>query len=221
MATPLTRRFVEDLLRAVDLPDPVVEFGALQVEPGQDGDLRPLFAGRPFTGTDLRPGPGVDRVEDLRALTLADGTVGTALCLDTLEHCADPPLACRELARVTARGGVCVIASVMLFGIHGYPDDFFRFTPQGFQAMLEAGFDDVWTCGVGDPGIPTFVLGVGAKGRRLGLTLDRLPQVAAAQREYDDARGQVRLGPFRYRPRQLAREVAPELWRLARRRPGR
>jgi SAM-dependent methyltransferase len=218
MATPLTRRFVEDLLRAVELPDPVVEFGALQVEPGQDGDLRPLFAGRPFTGTDLRPGPGVDRVEDLRALTLADGSVGTALCLDTLEHCADPPLACRELARVTAPGGVCVIASVMLFGIHAYPDDFFRFTPQGFRAMLEPGFDDVWTCGVGDPDIPTFVLGVGAKGRRLDLGLERLPQVAAAQRAYDDARGQVRLGPLRYRPRQLAREVVPELWRILRRR---
>ena len=53
----------------------------------------------------MREGPGVDRVEDLRALSFRDGSVGTALCLDTLEHCADPPQACRELracARPTA-----------------------------------------------------------------------------------------------------------------------
>ena len=76
------------------LPEPIVEFGSMQVEPGQPNDLRRLFAGRDFTGTDMRPGPGVDRVEDLRALTYPDASVGTALCLDTLEHCADPLAAC-------------------------------------------------------------------------------------------------------------------------------
>src|SRR3982074_329082 len=113
MAQPITRDFLSDLMAVVDLPEPIVEFGSLQVEAAQDGDLRPLFAGRDFTGTDFRPGPGVDRVEDLRALTFADGEVGTALCLDTLEHCEDPVQACRELARVVRPdGGVCVISSV-------------------------------------------------------------------------------------------------------------
>ena len=46
---PLLRDFVTDALALVETPDPVVEFGSLQVEPGQDADLRPLFAGRPFT----------------------------------------------------------------------------------------------------------------------------------------------------------------------------
>src|SRR6476469_9346489 len=162
MAQPLIRAFVTELAGMLELPAPVMEFGALQVESGQDGDLRPLFAGRDFVGTDLRAGPGVDRVEDLRALTFGDGTVGTALCLDTLEHCDDPPQACRELARVTALdGGVCVISSVMLFGIHGYPNDYFRFTPEGFRALLSP-FDDVWVAGVGDPNIPFQVVGIGA-----------------------------------------------------------
>src|SRR5207247_792573 len=117
----------------VETPDPVVEFGALQVEPGQDADLRPLFAGRPYLGTDLRPGPGVDRVEDLRALTLADGSVGTALCLETLEHCEDPFAAGRELARVVADGGVCLVSTPLMLGIHGYPNDYWRFTPEGLR----------------------------------------------------------------------------------------
>jgi hypothetical protein len=61
VAQRLITAFLADLARAIELPDPVVEFGSLQVEPGQDGDLRPLFAGRPFLGTDMRPGRGVDR----------------------------------------------------------------------------------------------------------------------------------------------------------------
>jgi SAM-dependent methyltransferase len=217
VAQPLIRGFVADLAHVVELPDPVVEFGSLQVEPGQDGDLRPLFAGRPFLGTDMRLGPGVDRVEDLRALSFADGEVGTALCLDTLEHCEDPVAACRELARVTAAGGVCVISSVMLFGIHGYPGDYFRFTPEGFRSLL-SGFDDVRVAGLGDPDIPTHVIGVGAKGRALDLDIARLPSLAAAQERFDRARGRIRIGPFRMRPREVAGTLLRESARIARER---
>lgn len=213
MAQELIRRFVADLTCILALPDPVVEFGALQVEPGQDSDLRPLFAGRPFVGTDFREGPGVDRVEDLRSLSFRDGEVGTALCLDTLEHCEDPPAACRELARVTATPGVCVLSSVMLFGIHAYPSDYFRFTPEGFRSLL-SGFDHVWVTGIGDPDIPFQVVGVGTNGADPDLTLERLPSLAAAQSHWDEASGEVRIGPFRYPPRRLARELGAELPRL-------
>jgi SAM-dependent methyltransferase len=211
MAQPLIRRFLADLAAQVELPDPVVEFGALQVEPDQDGDLRSLFAGRPYTGTDMREGPGVDRVEDLRALGFADGSVGTALCLDTLEHCEDPPQACRELARVTdPDGGVCVISSVMLFGIHGYPNDYFRFTPEGFRSLL-GGFDSAWVCGVGHPDIPFQVIGVGARGRSLDLSFDAFESLTAAQRRYEDHPGEVRLGVLNHPRRDVVRALLKSL----------
>jgi SAM-dependent methyltransferase len=211
------RGFVEDVVAAVELPDPVVEFGALQVEAEQDGDLRPLFGGRDYLGTDLREGPGVDHVEDLRALTLGDGTVGTALCLETLEHCADPVTACRELARVTATGGVCVVSAPMLLGRHGYPNDYFRFMPEALGVMLD-GFDDVWTGSFGDPDIPQWVFAVAAQGRELGLSLERLPRLAAEQRRYEAAEGQFRVGPLRLGPRELARLIARDASRVARER---
>jgi SAM-dependent methyltransferase len=220
VAQPLIRAFVADLAGAIELPDPVVEFGSLQVEPGQDGDLRPLFAGREFVGTDMREGPGVDRVEDLRALSFADGAVGTALCLDTLEHCEDPVAACRELARVTAPGGVCVISSVMLWGIHGYPSDYFRFTPAGFQSLL-SGFDDARVLGLGDPDIPMQVIGVGAKGRSLDVDLAALPSLAEAQQRFDRAAGRIRIGPFRMRTREVLGVLLREIARLARERISR
>jgi SAM-dependent methyltransferase len=212
----IVRAFVEDALELLDPPDPVVEFGARQVERDQvsDADLRPLFAGRDFIGTDLHVGPGVDRIEDLRRLTLADASVGTAICLETLEHCEDPLAACRELARVVRPGGVAIVSAPFLLGIHAYPDDFFRFTPAGMRSML-AGFDSVWTTGVGDSSAPLWVLALAARGRPLDVSLDRLPRVREAQSRWERADGVVRIGPLQIPPGELARMAGHELVRLA------
>ena len=210
MAHPLPFGFMSDLSRAIELPDPIVEFGAMQVEEGQPNDLRSLFEGREFIGTDFRDGPGVDRVEDLRGLTFADGEVGTALCLDTLEHCADPLTACREMHRVLGDGGVCVITSVMLFGIHGYPSDYWRFTPEGFRTLLEP-FDDVDVAFMGDPDCPFWVFGAGAKGRELGVRLADMPTIRREQAEWERAEGKVRVGPFRLSLRELSKTLRDEL----------
>ena len=217
MAHQLLFDFVADARTVLELPDPVVEFGSLQVEPDQPGDLRSLFEGRDFTGTDMRPGSGVDRVEDLRGLSLGDGSVGTALCLDTLEHCEDPLQACRELHRVTAPDGVCIISSVMLLGIHAYPSDYWRFTPEGLRVLL-APFDERWAVGFGDPSAPFFVFGVGSKQRKLDLSLDSFPKLAAAQQRYERAEGKVRLGPTRLSLRELGGTLTRELPRALRQR---
>jgi SAM-dependent methyltransferase len=213
MAQQLIFDFVAELARTHDLPEPIVEFGSLQVEPGQPNDLRRLFGGRHFVGTDMRPGPGVDRVEDLRALGFADGEVGTAVCLDTLEHCADPLAACRELHRVVRDGGLCVISSVMFFPVHGYPHDYWRFTPSGMELLLEP-FDDVWAGGVGHPELPMQVVAIAAKGsqRRVPRSFAVLQQ---AQRDWDRAEGRVRIGLLHVPLSELARTLATEVPRAA------
>lgn len=207
MAQQLIYDFVAELARTHTLPEPIVEFGSLQVEPGQPNDLRALFAGREFIGTDMREGPGVDRVEDLRALHFADGEVGTALCLDTLEHCADPLGACRELHRVVREGGLCVVSSVMFFPVHGYPQDYWRFTPSGLELLLEP-FDDVWAAGVGHPELPMQVVAVAARG---GAVPRSHPTIDRAQREWDRAEGRVRVGLYHVPIKELARTLAAEL----------
>jgi hypothetical protein len=220
MAHNLLYELVSDIVDRLTLAEPIVEFGSMQVEPGQPSDLRPLFAGREFLGTDLRAGPGVDRIEDLRGLSFGDGEVGTALCLDTLEHCADPIAAGRELRRVVSRnGGTLVISSVMLMPIHGYPSDYWRFTPEGLRLILD-GFDQVDVAGMGDPTIPFWVFGVAVCGRPLDLRLAQLPSILASQHDYEHAHGRLRLGPFRYSPRQIGRELWAELPRAVLQRAG-
>src|SRR5258706_584704 len=87
--------------------------------------------------------------------------------------------------------------------------------PDSFRAMLEA-FDDVWVHGLGDPSMPMWVFGVAGKGRKLDLTLDRLPRTARTQQQHDGARGRFRLGPFRYPARALLRELVPQIPRVVR-----
>jgi SAM-dependent methyltransferase len=217
VAQGLIRQFMGELTERIDLPEPIVEFGALQVEADQDCDLRPLFAGRHFTGTDMREGKGVDRVEDLRSLSFADGEVGTAICLDTLEHCEDPAAACRELHRVVGDGGVCVISSVFLFPVHAYPNDYFRFTPEAFRSLL-TGFDDVWVAGVGLPEMPVQVIGVGAKNQSLDLSVDAFPSLMYAQREWDEPTDHLRVGLFMLPANAVVRELLKQSPRLVRER---
>jgi SAM-dependent methyltransferase len=214
VAQRLIHDFIAELDRKIHFEEPIVEFGSLQVEPEQDGDLRPLFADREFVGTDLRTGPGVDRVEDLRGLKFEEGSVGTALCLDTLEHCADPLTACREMHRVLRPGGVCVISSVMLFGIHGYPNDFWRFTPEGMKLLLEP-FEHAWSTGVGEPDIPMQVIGVGARDRPLELSREDFPSLVAAQSKWE-APDRIRIGPLRMTLRETLRDLGGQIPRVIR-----
>ena len=119
-------------------PGPIYEFGSYQVE-GQEGfaDLRSLFPGREFIGCDMRPGPGVDRVEDVSAMSLPDASVGTILCIETFEHVFEVRRAFDEVCRVLKPGGVFVITSPLNFRIHAYPDDYWRMTPSCLRRMLQ------------------------------------------------------------------------------------
>jgi hypothetical protein len=118
---------------------------------------------------------------------------------------------------VSPDAGVCVLSSVMLMGIHGYPSDYWRFTPEGLRLLLD-GFDHVDVAAMGDPAAPFWVFGIGSNGRQLPIRLAQLPSLLASQGEYERAEGQVRLGPFRYTLRQLSGELKGELPRAVRQR---
>ncbi|MBM4284858.1 MAG: class I SAM-dependent methyltransferase [Deltaproteobacteria bacterium] len=156
--------FVRLAARTLPLPEPIYEFGSLQVE-GQEGfaDLRVFFTGKEYVGADMRPGPGVDVVLNLHHLELADETVGAALIMDTLEHVEYPRRALQEAYRVLKPQGVLLLSSVMNYPIHDHPYDYWRFTPEGFRSLLQA-FPCVLVDFAGDPAFPRTVLGLGCKG---------------------------------------------------------
>lgn len=159
----LVREFVKLCSEILPIREPIYEFGSLQVEEQKDfADLRSLFPAKRYVGTDMREGPGVDIVLDLHNIGLCSESVGTVLILDTMEHVEFPRKAVEESYRILRKNGVLIMTSVMLFPIHNYPNDYWRFTPEGFRSLL----GPFASCCIGFSGCEEFphtVIGVGFK----------------------------------------------------------
>jgi SAM-dependent methyltransferase len=195
-------RFAHDVAENFPVVEPLVEMGARAAD-GQEAiaDLRPLFRAREHIGCDIQEGTGVDRIEDIHALTFDDESVGTIICLETLEHVFDPLRAVQEMHRVLRPGGVLAISSVMFFPIHAHPWDFWRFTPEGFERLLEP-FESRLVLAHGWNLMPEGVYGIGIKGPDPSLTPARLPRIREMSEHWAD-HTTVDLGPIRMTTRQL------------------
>ena len=193
---PHVSDFVVEATKVLKMSGPVVEIGARPAEGQEDSlDLRGLFPGEEFIGCDIQPGPRVDRIEDVHALTFDSDSVGSFLALDTLEHVRDPIRAVQEMHRVLRPGGVLLLSSVMFFPIHAHPWDFWRFTPEGFAQLL-APFPSSLVMTLGWELMPETVFGVGVKASDVDLTVESFPETSGRGAKWgDDLR--VDLGPIR------------------------
>ena len=135
-------RFLHGMIRAISeaflFRGPVHEIGSYQVE-GQEKliDLRSLFAGQEYLGVDFRAGPGVDLVANVEKLPFPDASVGTVLALSTFEHVQHFWKGFDEVYRVLRSDGILVVSCPFYFHVHGYPSDYWRFTPYALDMMLE------------------------------------------------------------------------------------
>ena len=134
-------QLVFGLSRAVaetfDLPDPMMEIGSYQVE-GQEAvsDLRPLFPGKEYIGVDMREGPGVDRVDNVECLSLADASVGTVIAMSLFEHVRHFWKGFDEIRRVLRPDGAFVVACPFFCRVHAFPSDYWRLTVEALKLML-------------------------------------------------------------------------------------
>jgi SAM-dependent methyltransferase len=134
--------FLHGVARAVfetfDLPTPILEVGSYQVA-GQEtiGNLRPYFPATEYTGLDLRPGPGVDRVGSVEQLPFATGSIGTVIAMSTFEHVKQFWRGFDEVHRVLRPNGAFLVSCPFHFHIHSHPSDYWRFTPEALKVLLE------------------------------------------------------------------------------------
>lgn len=107
---------------------------------------RDLAQGK-WTGMDFQDGDNVDVVADLHAMPQDwTGRFSGALCSEVMEHVRYPDIALAEIKRVLRPGGVGVFTTLTAFPIHGYPDDYRRWTENGLRVDMErAGFKNVET----------------------------------------------------------------------------
>lgn len=181
--------FCSAVASAFECPGPVYEFGSYQVEGQEDyADLRRLFPGRAYVGCDMRKGPGVDRVEDVSALTLDATSAGTVLCIETFEHVFEVRRAFDEVFRVLKPGGLFLLTSPLNFRIHAYPDDYWRMTPSCLARMLTPYAARV----VGWQGHDKFPHTVMALGIKAPAPSDFLVRAERLVRDYQAAQDQAR-----------------------------
>lgn len=105
----------------------VLELGSLDV----NGTVRDLFTGT-YHGVDIVEGPGVDTVASAHDI---DTEADVVLCLEMLEHDANPNATFATIARCLTADGTAIITTRSAGFPHHHPPDLWRFTFDDIAAL--------------------------------------------------------------------------------------
>jgi hypothetical protein len=103
---------------------------------GDKEDRRKRYADA--VGVDIQDGAGVDIVADLEHVCV-DGIAGFAHveCMSVLEHSLRPWHLAKTIEDdLMERGGTLFVTVPFIWRVHGYPDDYWRFTISGVKALF-------------------------------------------------------------------------------------
>ena len=102
---------------------------------GYNGDYS--FKNDNVTKLNIYPGENIDIVADGESLPFEDERFDKILLRCVLEHVKDPSKILMEASRVLNRKGKMVIEVPFINPLHGAPEDFFRFTPNGLIKLVQ------------------------------------------------------------------------------------
>lgn len=127
--------------RGEEFKGPFLEVGSKDY--GSTQDLRSVFASKgEYIGVDMDAGPSVDIVLDMTDdFAIIDDALknlrfGTIFCLSVLEHCHKPFHMAENLTSLLESGGTLVVSAPFSWKIHAYPNDYWRFTPEGLKLLF-------------------------------------------------------------------------------------
>lgn len=104
---------------------------------------------REHIGIDVMSSPHAhdkfDRIFDGEQIPFGDGQFDSALCTEVIEHCREPRLLMREIARVLKPGGQLLLTAPMVIHHHEEPHDYQRLTGHGIRELArQAGMETIW-----------------------------------------------------------------------------
>lgn len=85
---------------------------------------------------DISDSPSTSVVGDAMALPFRDQSCELCVCQEVLEHLRAPWLATREMARILKDGGAAYFQVPFVLGVHSGPNDYYRFTLDGLEALV-------------------------------------------------------------------------------------
>lgn len=110
--------------------------GAKPWEGSQHPDHSLKVPNAEWIGTDIEPGEGVDIVADLQRIhEVTDRRFDAVFSPATLEHIERPWVAIHAMREVLKPGGVLYLQTHQTFPLHGYPNDYFRFSIEALKTM--------------------------------------------------------------------------------------
>ena len=121
-------------------PKSVAEVGSFIVtNDGNGGTFRDIFQHCEYTGLDMGPGPGVDRV--IVPDDFGDEQFDVVISGSTIEHTQDLHEFAKQCIRITKPGGMlCIIGPHGMSGFeqHAYPLDCWRIWPDGMRWLFRS-----------------------------------------------------------------------------------
>ncbi len=126
---------------AEQLEGPFLEVGSKNY--GSTQNFRSIFANKgEYVGIDMEDGSGVDVILDLTEdfekidAKLSGRRFSTIICLSVLEHCDQPFKMAENLTLLLKPKGKVCIGAPFSWKIHAYPNDYWRFTPEGIRMLF-------------------------------------------------------------------------------------
>lgn len=119
---------------------PILEIGSRFYSDNTSMNYRQLCAGKDYVGVDMTPGNNVDIVVDFtdnyETIQRKLGTTfNTIICCSVMEHVGDIYAFARNLERIMNPGGVLFLSVPFTWEYHGYPHDYWRFTPKAIRFL--------------------------------------------------------------------------------------
>ncbi len=148
-----TRRIISDFFikhRSLIMPH-VLEVGSARPADAWWADLQAQLGmeNEEWTGVDMQDSDCTDVVCDLQCFphrvpeAIIGGGFGSCVCAETLEHVKYPEDLLQNVWSLLRPGAWIVITTPFAFPVHGFPNDYWRFTPEGMTLLLrDAGFEN-------------------------------------------------------------------------------
>ena len=110
------------------------EVGVKEGEPGKELNVIVFGSGEKKTPPEylvLDYDSGVDLMQPIKAKKFSAG-----ICMDLLEHVSNPFVVAENISNSLKSGAMLFVTVPLIWELHYYPKDYWRFTPQGLAELF-------------------------------------------------------------------------------------